>query len=305
MDTALVRRLVAEQFPQYRDLSVARVIPGGHDNRVFRVGGSLCARLPSASRYAAHLLAEYEWLPRLSGHLPLAIPQPVGLGSPGSGYPWNWTLNRWILGEPATKENIRDIGDCARQLGRFLRALQRIDHTDAPLPGEQNFHRGGDLSTYELQTVRLLNTCRGLIDYHAAMETWRRALASRWEGNPVWVHGDVAPDNLLVRDGRLHAVIDFGQLAAGDPACDLTVAWTLLDEESRSAFRTSLELDDHAWQRARGWALWKQLLNLESAMSPGPRSARRVHEVLRRIRAILAPVSGRGRRRRGRRRRGS
>ena len=153
----------------------------------------------------------------------------------------------------------------------------------------ENFHRGGALSTYEAETDRLLDQFRGLIDYRAAVQTWRRALGSHWEGSPVWVHGDVAPGNLLVRDGQLHAVIDFGQFAAGDPSCDLTVAWTLLDEAGRAVFRSRLQLDDLVWQRARGWALWKQLLDLESALSLRNGSARRVHDVLQVIGEISAP----------------
>ena len=135
IDAALVRRLVAEQFPRYRELPVSPVTPGGHDNRTFRVGRSLGARLPSASRYAPHLLAEFEWLPRLAGHLPLQIPQPVGLGAPGAGYPWHWTLNRWIPGEPAERANIGDLGEFARRLARFLAALHAVDATDGPAPG--------------------------------------------------------------------------------------------------------------------------------------------------------------------------
>ena len=236
IDGDLVRRLVGEQFPRYRELPVTPVVPGGHDNRTFRVGGSLCARLPSASRYAPRLLTEHEWLPRLAGHLPLPIPQPVALGTPGAGYPWHWALNRWTPGEPATRTNIRDLRDFAYRLASFLVALQGVDAAGAPAPGPENFHRGGEFTIYEPETDLLLDRYRDLIDHRAALETWRRALGSRWEGNPVWVHGDVAAGNLLVQDGQLHAVIDFGQLAAGDPACDLTVAWTLLDADSRAIF---------------------------------------------------------------------
>ena len=290
IDAALVRRLVAEQFPRYRELPVSPVTPGGHDNRTFRVGRSLGARLPSASRYAPHLLAEFEWLPRLAGHLPLQIPQPVGLGAPGAGYPWHWTLNRWIPGEPAARANIGDLGEFARRLARFLAALHAVDATDGPAPGPQNFHRGGELTTCQAETERLLERCRSLMDHRAALATWRAALESRWQGNPMWVHGDVAAGNLLVRDGQLHAVIDFGQLAAGDPACDLTVAWTLLDEDSRALFRANLGLDGLVWQRARGWALWKQLLVLDSVWSFRTGNARLVREVQQVIQQITAPA---------------
>ena len=298
IDADLVRRLVGEQFPRYRELPVAPVVPGGHDNRTFRVGGSLCARLPSASRYAPRLLTEHEWLPRLAGHLPLPIPQPVALGTPGAGYPWHWALNRWIPGEPATRTNIRDLRDFALRLASFLVALQGVDAADAPAPGPENFHRGGDLAIYQAETGLLLDRYRDLIDHSAALETWRRALGTRWEGNPLWVHGDVTAGNLLVRDGQLHAVIDFGQLAAGDPACDLTVAWTLLDADSRAIFRATLQLGDSVcsvWQRARGWALWKQLLALDSARSSvtgSPPPVRKILQVIREITSTSESRSG-------------
>ena len=161
----------------------------------------------------------------------------------------------------------------------------------ADLTPEDVMMEQGDVLFFNGQLIhdRLLDQFRGLIDYRAAVQTWRRALGSHWEGSPVWVHGDVAPGNLLVRDGQLHAVIDFGQFAAGDPSCDLTVAWTLLDEAGRAVFRSRLQLDDLVWQRARGWALWKQLLDLESALSLRNGSARRVHDVLQVIGEISAP----------------
>ena len=296
IDADLVRRLIAEQFPRYRKLPVAAVVPGGHDDRTFRVGDSLCARLPSAGRYAPHLLVEHEWLPRLARHLPLPIPQPAGLGAPGAGYPWPWALYRWIPGEPATAANIHDLSDGARRLAGFLTALHGADTAGAPAPGPENFHRGGALAVYSAETDRLLDRCRGLVDHRAALATWSRALDSRWQGNPVWVHGDIAAGNLLVLDGKLHAVIDFGQLAAGDPACDLTVAWTLLDQPGRAEFRAGLRLDELTWQRARGWALWKQLLALDSARLPGTGNEQRVRTAQRTIREITAPTGGRGQR---------
>ena len=286
IDAGLVRRLIAEQFARHRKLPVAALVPGGHDNLTFRVGDSLCARLPSAGRYAANLLTEYEWLPRLAGHLPLPIPRPVGLGGPGAGYPWHWMLNRWIPGEPAARANICDLREFARRLACFLAALHEVDAAGGPSPGPHNFHRGGELATYRGQTDRLLVRCRGAIDHRAAQATWRLALASRWPGTPVWVHGDIAAGNLLVRNGQLHAVIDFGQLAVGDPACDLALAWTLLDRHSRAIFRANLQLDEPTWQRARGWALWKQLLLLDSVRSPDNGNGTRTRGVRRVIREI-------------------
>jgi aminoglycoside phosphotransferase (APT) family kinase protein len=148
----------------------------------------------------------------------------------------------------------------ATALGQFLRALQGIDATDGPPAGEQSFYRGGSLTVYDAETRRALALLDGKIDTAIANEIWETALRTQWQGPPVWVHGDVAAGNLLVKDGRLHAVIDFGCSAVGDPSCDLVIAWTFLSGESRAAFRSALPLDAPTWARGRGWALWKALI---------------------------------------------
>ena len=280
IDSQLVRSLLRAQFPEYAHLPIAPVLPGGHDNRTFRVGEHVAARLPSAEPYAAHVPVEYEFLPRLAGRLPVRIPEPLGLGEPGCGFPWHWTLNRWIPGETGVAAHARDLEPVARDLAAFLAALHAIDTTGAPAPGEINFHRGGDLAVYGNETERLIDRLREVIDAGAATRVWASARATRWARSPVWVHGDMAVDNLLLREGRLHGVIDFGQLAAGDPACDLTLAWTLLDQRSGATFRERLHLDDDTWARARGWALWKQLLNLDQALDDDPTEVRRVRGVI-------------------------
>ena len=287
IDSQLVRSLLRAQFPEYAHLPIAQVVPGGHDNRTFRVGEHVAARLPSAAPYAAHIPVEHEFLPRLARELPVRIPEPLGLGEPGCGFPWQWALNGWIPGQPASSANLRDPDGLARELAEFLTALHAIDAAGGPGAGEINFHRGGDLSVYGDQTEGLIDRLRGLIDARAAARVWEAARAARWTRPPVWVHGDMAVDNLLLRQGRLHAVIDFGQLAAGDPACDLTLAWTLLEERSSATFVERLNLDDGTWARARGWALWKQLLNLERARRNDPAQVTRV-------RAVIARISGTG-----------
>ena len=283
INARLVRRLIHAQFPEYAALDVTQVLPGGHDNRTFRIGHQLSARLPSAEPYAAHLPLEHEWLPRLAEALPVEIPEPLALGAPGCGFPWHWTLNRWIPGEPASTSDLRELGDLARDLADFLRALHAIDATDAPGPGPANFHRGGDLAVYEEETLGLIERLRPLIDAGLATRVWESARRTRWRKAPVWVHGDMAPDNLLLREGRLHAVIDFGQLAAGDPACDLTIAWAVLGDHGSAAFIEHLALDDDTWARARGWALRKELLNLDRARRNDLGEVRRVCGVIARI----------------------
>lgn len=261
----LVKRLIESQFPQYATLSLEAVQPGGWDNRTFRLGPELSVRLPSAERYVAQVEKERRWLPRLAPHLPLPIPVPLAMGMPAEEYPWPWSIYRWLEGRPATTDIIANCSAFARSLARFLAALHRIDATNGPAAGSHNFYRGGRLAVYDTETQTALSTLVGRIDTDAAAEVWAAALASEWSRDPVWVHGDVAPGNLLVRDGALCAVIDFGSSAVGDPACDLVLAWTELSGASREAFCTELPFDNDTWRRARGWALWKALITAAGA----------------------------------------
>jgi aminoglycoside phosphotransferase (APT) family kinase protein len=260
IDDALVSRLVAAQFPQWSELPIRPVLPSGWDNRTFRLGDRMVVRLPSAVEYADQVAKEQRWLPALAASLPLAIPIPLALGQPDADFPWNWSVYRWLEGEAASSGSIADRSEFASSLGRFLCALQRIDGTDGPVPGSHNFHRGGALGIYDGQTRQAIAALEGKIDGDAATAVWEAALASVWKRPPVWVHGDVSAGNLLVQAGRLGAVIDFGQLGVGDPACDLAIAWTFFDGASRQAFRDALPLDDATWARGRGWALWKVLI---------------------------------------------
>jgi aminoglycoside phosphotransferase (APT) family kinase protein len=259
---ALVSQLVAAQFPQWAHLPIRPVEVDGWDNTTFRLGEDMSVRLPSAERYILQVEKEHRWLPRLAPLLPLPIPVPLVMGAPGAGYPWPWSIYRWLEGEPATIERIADLRQFAITLAHFLTALQRIDPTGGPPPGPHNFYRGGPLTVYGAETRNTIAALDGMIDTDAATEVWEAALTAHWHGLPVWVHGDVAAGNLLVKEGRLHAVIDFGSSGVGDPACDLVIAWTLLSGESREAFRATLPTDGATWARGRGWALWKALITL-------------------------------------------
>ncbi len=271
IDAALIGRLVAAQFPAWADLPVTPVPESGWDNRSFRLGERLLVRVPSAERYADQAVKEQTWLPRLAPHLPLPIPVPVGLGAPGQNYPWPWSVLEWIEGEPANRAVIADEAALAADLAAFLTALQRIDATGGPAAGAHSFHRGGALSVYDDQTRQALAALAGRLDEAALTAIWDQALASQWSAPPVWVHGDAAAANLIVRDDRLAAVIDFGQLSVGDPACDLAVAWSpLFGAEGRAAFRKALPLDEATWARGRGWALWKALI-LFTGVAKGPK----------------------------------
>ncbi len=260
IDTSLVRRLIAAQFPQWTDLPVRPVRHGGWDNRTFRLGDDLAVRLPSAASYALQVEKEQRWLPRLAPQLPLPIPAPLAMGRPGEGYPWHWSVYEWRSGEIAMHAPIADLTAFAATLADFLAALQRVDADGGPPPGQHNFFRGGSLTVYDHETRWALGALEGRIDTDAAGAVWEAALSATWTGSPVWFHGDVASGNLLVENGRLGAVIDFGTSGVGDPACDLSIAWTMLHGESREAFRAALPLDKGTWARGRGWTLWKALI---------------------------------------------
>jgi aminoglycoside phosphotransferase (APT) family kinase protein len=271
IDQALVERLVAAQFPQWADLPVRAVLAQGWDNRTFRLGDALSVRLPSASHYVAQVEKEQAWLPRLAPGLPLPIPEPVAVGAPGEGYPFPWSVNRWLDGESAATATIADRVVFARDLAGFLKALWGLNATGGPAAGGHSFHRGGDLGVYAGQVSAALADLGAEVDRAACERVWADALESAWDRPGVWAHGDVAAGNLLVRNGRLSAVIDFGQMAVGDPACDLVITWVFLEGEAREAFREAVGLDPRTWARARGWALWKALVMMtgRSGAVPG------------------------------------
>jgi aminoglycoside phosphotransferase (APT) family kinase protein len=190
----------------------------------------------------------------------MQIPEPLAMGTPGHGYPWNWSVYRWLPGEATSQENVSSLPDFSRQLAAFLVRLQQIDTASGPQPGADNFYRGGSLKVYDDQARSAIAALGGRINKGVADRVWSAALRTRWERPPVWVHGDIAMGNLLLNRGRLAAVIDFGQLAVGDPACDLAIAWTLPRGDSREVFRKTLELEPSTWQRGRAWALWKAVI---------------------------------------------
>ncbi|MEM6704446.1 MAG: aminoglycoside phosphotransferase family protein [Acidobacteriota bacterium] len=268
IDEALVRRLVAEQFPQWQDETVEQVLPGGHDNRTFRLGRELSVRLPSAETYAAHVGVEHEWLPRLRAQLSLPTPEIVGTGSPCKTFPWPWTVLRWLPGQPLG-DAAADREPLAVDLAAFLVELRSLPCVGGPLAGRHNFHRGGDLAVYDAQTREQVSLLLSEDLRRGAVELWEAALDARNEGLRTWIHGDVAAGNLLFEDGRLAAVIDFGQLAVGDPSCDYVAAWTVFSGRSRELFRSAADVDEATWTRARGWALWKELLQVDAA-TPAP-----------------------------------
>jgi aminoglycoside phosphotransferase (APT) family kinase protein len=260
VDAEQARRLVGDQFPQWADLPVQPVAKSGWDNVTFRLGERMVARLPSAAEYALAVDKEQQWLPALAPRLPLPIPVPLAKGHPDADYPFSWSIYRWLHGEPASADRISDPVRFALDVAGFLAALQSVNTADGPQPGKHNWFRGATLRTYDAQARRALTALDGHIDLDLAREIWKTALDAPWDGVDVWFHGDIAPGNLLLDDGKLVAVIDFGGCGIGDPSCDMAIAWTLLTADGREAFRERLSIDQATWARGRGWALWKALV---------------------------------------------
>lgn len=270
IDKDLVRRLINAQFPQWSALSIEPVKSAGTDNAIYRLGKDMAVRLPRIASAALQIDKEYTWLPRLASQLPLAIPVPLGKGMPAEGYPCSWAIYRWLDGENATIECIADLRKVAIDLGHFVAALQQIDPTAGP-PS----NRGRPLAECDHETRVALESLRNVIDVNAVTATWESALAvPDWDRPPIWVHGDLHAGNVLIKQGQLSAVIDFGMAGIGDPACDMMVAWTLLSAQTRGFFRAAVQADDATWARGRGWALTFGLVALPYYQHTNPVLAR-------------------------------
>lgn len=252
----LAHQLVAQQFPEWADLALRRVASSGTDNALFRLGEDKLVRLPRIYWAADDPLKEHKWLPKLAPSLPLGIPAPLALGQPGFGYPWHWTICPWLEGVTLPIDETREPLQTALDLAHFVRSLHALDATGGPTPDQAGSSRGRPLSTRDPAFREAYAQLDEEFDRGRILSLWNEALqAPEWTDPPVWIHGDLHEGNLLFRGGRLAAVIDFGSLAAGDPACDIMAAWLYLSAEARQPFMDALKFDDAAWMRARGWAL--------------------------------------------------
>lgn len=277
----LVRRLLADQFPHWADLSIALVPSYGTDHDIYRLGDDLVVRLPRVGWATRQAAKEAVWLPKLAPHLPLALPLQVATGYPAAGYPYDWSIYEWLPGDNANG-TITDLDQAAVDLAAFIRALRQIDTTDAPPrpPGA----RGAPLIESDTVVRRSVAALGDRIDGPAVLGAWEESRdAPPWDGPEVWLHGDLLPGNLLVVDGRLSAVIDFGGLNVGDPACDLQPAWNVFAGASRERFRSELEIDDASWLRGRGWALAQAVTALPYYWDTNPGMIRQASNALTQV----------------------
>jgi len=257
-DVALVRRLVASQFPQWAGLPVVPVESSGTDNAMYRLGADMAVRLPRVEDAVGNVALEMRWLPRLAPALPVPIPAPLGQGRPGKGYPYVWSVYRWLDGANPDVDRLAEPESLARDLAGVITAIRGVDPADGPPNG-----RGVPLPERDEPTRAALAQLDGVIDTATTTAIWEQALEiPPWTGGPAWAHGDLSPGNVLVSGGRLSAVIDFACMGIGDPTVDLIVAWNLLPARVRPAFRAALGVDEQTWLRGRGWALSISLIQL-------------------------------------------
>jgi aminoglycoside phosphotransferase (APT) family kinase protein len=275
-DLSLVRRLLAAQFPQWADLPIEPVPSAGTDNALYRLGADMVVRLPRIDWAVGGVTKDFRWLPVLAPLLPIAIPLPLAKGTPAEGYPWEWGVYPWLAGENPTVDGIADPDSLARDVAQFVDALHRVD-----LAGGPPAVRGVPLAMRDDATRTAIAALEGMIDTVATTAAWEAALRTpAWSGPPVWVHGDLAPGNLLLEGGKLTAVIDWSGVGVGEPACDLIVAWNLFPADARPVFRTALGVDDASWDRGRGWALSVALIQLPYYKDTNPALAANARHVI-------------------------
>ena len=280
-DAALVGRLLHRQFPGWAGLPVTPVVSYGTDHDIYRLGDRLSARLPRIAWASRQAAKEAEWLPRLGPQLPLATPVQLAIGAPGEGYPFEWSVYEWLPGDDANG-TIGDLVQAAVDLAAFVTALRGVDTGGAPSRGRSA--RGAPLAELDDDIRRSIEQLGDGLDRRAVLRSWEESLhAPPWDGEEVWVHGDLLPGNLLVVDGRLSAVIDFGSLNVGDPACDLQPAWNVFAGESRERYRAELEVDDAGWLRGRGWALYQAVMALPYYRDTNPGMVRQASHALEQV----------------------
>ncbi|MET7490146.1 aminoglycoside phosphotransferase family protein [Streptomyces sp. NPDC005538] len=293
IDSALVGRLLATQFPQWAQLPLTRLEVAGSDHVIYRLGGTMSVRLPRSDWADGEAAKQHLWLRRLAPLLPLPVPEPLGLGTPGDGYAWHWSVTRWLDGTTASAEGLADPERTAVQLADFLRTLYDIPAAGTLIPGAHPELARAPLADRDDATRAAIEAVDGVFDAAAMTEVWDNALrAPAWDREPVWCHGDFHTGNLLTTDGHLSAVIDFGGMGMGDPACDLVIAYTLLSTATRPLFRSALGLDDATWTRGMGWALATGLNAYTSHAATDPRVAQ---QTTRQLTEVLTEHAGAGR----------
>jgi aminoglycoside phosphotransferase (APT) family kinase protein len=283
IDAALVRKLLAEQMPELAQLPLRTVAPPGTVHAMFRLGDDLAVRLPRTAAWAGDLERERVWLPRLRDRVSLQVPEPVAYGRTTEDFPLPWAVYRWLVGSPYSKDLVRDEEETAEDLAEFVRELRRGPSVNAPATGRR------PLSELDEATRSAVAEAADLLDSGAVSAAWDRALtAPPFSGEKTWIHTDLLPSNMLVRGGRLVAILDFGNVGVGDPAADVIPAWTVFGPVARRRFREVLDVDDGIWERGRGYALTQAALIVPYYRETNPSFSA---AALRTIREVVGDVA--------------
>lgn len=282
INKVLVQSLIEDQFPELRSLPVIPIKKQGHDNRTFRLGEELSVRLPSHPSYADAVQKEAIALKVLDGQLPVEIPTVFGLGKPSAEFPMPWSVRHWLAGETWEDAQVVDKFALAQNLGKILVELRSVAADISLIAGKHSFFRGCHPSVYSDEVVESLRRMGDPAKTEKCLEIWQHGMVSAWSNDPVWFHGDISVGNALVKDDVVTALIDFGTCGVGDPACDLTIAWTYFTANERQHFRDAVKVDDGTWHRGKAWALWKALASLTGLSAPDTNNVQ-----ARTLRAIL------------------
>lgn len=254
-----VKKMISEQFPQYQGLDVIPVVPGGHDNRTFRLGEELVIRIPSAQGYANQVTKEFRWLPTIGNQLDLQITSPIELGQANSYCPFPFTISKWIDGNSLLETEVNQ-ELIAIELRQFLIDYQAVEVSGVHSCGIDTCYRGCNLAVYDYQTRERIHQLMWILPADKLLTIWESSLIAE-DVRFCLVHGDIALGNILVHNNKLQAVIDFGQFGMGDPSCDYAIAWTYFRDESRQLFLQGVNQEDI--KRAKGWALWKAIISID------------------------------------------
>jgi aminoglycoside phosphotransferase (APT) family kinase protein len=284
INESLVQNLLKSQCPNWANLPLKAILSSGTDNALFRLGTEYVVRLPriewAPGSINKCINKEYEWIPKISRFLNIPISESLFKGVPNESYPWPWTVTQWNDGHNPPFENEKEYELLAQDLACFLNELHEIKLANGPFS-----RRGVSLKEEDEETRKGIRELEGEIDIQSITSLWNQLLnIPSWNKDPVWVHGDFLPGNILVQNNRLSAVIDFADLGIGDPACDLVIAWSLLNSNSRRVFRENLEhIDDDTLERGRGWALSIALIILPYYKNSNPTLAVLARRILEQV----------------------
>lgn len=260
----LAHKLIAEQFSEYSPLLITDVEKQGHDNCTYRLGDHMLIRMPTTTDYALQVPKEQELLPQLAKRLSVSIPAPIKMGKPSADYPYPFSIYKWLSGKSINLLTLtnQEKEQLAYDLANFLKELQAITDIEGPKPGQDNCWRGDHVSVYDKGAREQIAELAEIIDTGQAFALWDKACVTRLNKPSIWIHGDFAIGNILMDDGKISAVIDFGCTAVGDPVCDLVITWTYLSGKAREIFIYEMDMDPDTWLCARAWALWKATFEL-------------------------------------------